>query len=215
MENKPIISRLNLLQDVPVSRPEYVMPFGFVHIYDPNNGKYESSGFDVSTLLMDNTYFALPNIEQEKISSAKIERNETAFTEALLQADFKNDEVEEALDFIEKYNKPQNHDAFQAWLSEYFEDHQNNEKIIYALLMIFSYYPYESLQPTNALIASACKNHRSFIIQSATLSLLGHWCNLKALEIIKTYECPNNPWLKQQYDKLSKIIEERCNTLEK
>ena len=215
MENNPIVSRLNVLQDVPISRLEYAMPFGFVHRYDPNNNKYGSPGFDVSTLLMDNTYFALPNIEPEKISSAKIEKNEGTFTEALLQADFNNDDVEDAIDFIEKYNKPQNRDAFQTWLSEYFEAHQKNEKIVYALLMIFTYFSYENLQPTNALIATACKNHRSFVIQSATLSLLGHWCNYKALEIIKTYECPNNPWLKQQYNKLSMVIEERCNTLEK
>lgn len=214
MENN-IVGNISLFQEVPISLLEHAMPLGLVHPYDPNNEKYESLGYDVSTLLSDNTYFAIPNIEQDKVSSAKIERNETAFTEALLQADFKNDEVEDAIDFIEKYNKPQNHDAFQTWLSEYFESHQDNEKIVYALLMIFKYFSYESLQPTNALIASACKNHRSFVIQSATLSLLGHWCNLKALEIIKTYECPDNPWLKQQYDKLSKIIEDRCNISEK
>ena len=215
MENNPIVSRLNVLQDVPISRLEYAMPFGLILPYVPDNNKYESPSLDVSTLLMDNPYFALPHIDPEKISSVMIKKNEGVFTEALLQANFNNDDVEDAIDFIERYNTPKNHDAFQTWLSEYFETHQNNEKIVYALLMIFTYFSYEYLQPTNALIASACKNHRSFVVQSATLSLLGHWCNLKALEIIKTYECPDNPWLKQQYDKLSKIIEDRCNILGK
>lgn len=166
--------------------------------------------FDASALL--DEQYMIPIVEPRKETSFKAQliKQEAKFIEELMAADFSTEIDNYCTRTIEKYTEKSNNDELLCWLTSLFSNYQQNEKIVVQLLRLFSYFSYEDLEPTNGVIASACINHRSTQVQSATLSLLGHWCNKEALVILNTYAEPTDLWVKLKYDKLKEVITKRC-----
>lgn len=65
------------------------------------------------------------------------------------------------------------------------------------------------------MFSQICINKRdSLSVQSANLSLLGHWCNKEALRLIRGVELPEDPWVRVKYERLTEIITALCTTSE-
>lgn len=166
--------------------------------------------FDSSTLLDEQHCYTF-NF-QRKPSSAKeqMDLQKERFVDELIVADFSKGDENFNTKFITKYSTKTNKDELLCWLGQLYEDYKTNEKFVVKLFNLFTYYPYEELQPISGIIAGACTHHRSIYVQSAAFSLLGHWANRKALEILEAYEEPTNPWVKKKYDRLKAILTRRC-----
>ena len=104
---------------------------------------------------------------------------------------------------------------FLTWLEQLFWNYQKNELFVVKLIDLFLCFDYEEVQPQASMLAVTFKVIKSHVIQSKNLSLLGHWCNKKALSIIEDFEEPADPWLQIKYNHLKDIIRKRCTILEK
>ncbi len=96
------------------------------------------------------------------------------------------------------------------WVQQIFNANCNNEKIVLGLLRLFLEYSFKEVSPVAMTIAACCKNHTSYTVKSATFSLLGHWCNKDALDIITAFEEPREMMLRVKYKKLKEIISKKC-----
>ena len=131
------------------------------------------------------------------------------FTNKLL-AKANDDNDEEAYIFLKNLFSSYRKGDVLLWLQKIFNDNCNKEKVVVGLLKLLLEFSFDEVSPVAMTIAACCKNHKSYAIKSATFSLLGHWCNKEALDIITAFEEPREMMLRVKYKKLKEIITAKC-----
>lgn len=140
----------------------------------------------------------------EKLDSFKL----TFTNKLLIKANDDNDE--EAYFFLRSLFSLYRKGDVLLWVQQIFNEKCNNEKVVVGLLRLFLEFSFDEISPVAMTIAACCKNHKSYAIKSATFSLLGHWCNKEALDIITAFEEPQEMMLRVKYKKLKRIITAKC-----
>ena len=140
----------------------------------------------------------------ERLDSFKL-----TFTNKLL-AKANDDNDEEAYIFLKNLFSSYRKGDVLLWVQKIFNDNCNNEKVVVGLLKLLLEFSFDEVSPVAMTIAACCKNHKSYAIKSATFSLLGHWCNKEALDIITAFEEPREMMLRVKYKKLKAIITAKC-----
>ena len=156
---------------------------------------------------------ASSNISDEQ-KLKRMSEYEDYFVSHLIETDFDESIEPEILVFARKQIAV-NKVIFLTWLEQLFWNYQKNELFVVKLIDLFLCFDYEEVQPQASILAVAFKVIKSHVIQSKNLSLLGHWCNKKALSIIEDFEEPADPWLQIKYNHLKNVIRKRCTILEK
>lgn len=156
---------------------------------------------------------ASSNISDEQ-KLKRMSEYEDYFVSHLIETDFEESIEPEIFVFARK-QIANNKVVFLTWLEQLFWNYQKNELFVVKLIDLFLCFDYEEVQPQASMLAVAFKVIKSHVIQSKNLSLLGHWCNKKALSIIEDFEEPTDPWLQIKYNHLKDIIRKRCTILEK
>lgn len=139
---------------------------------------------------------------------------EDFFISHLIDTDF-DESIEPEILVFARRQIAVNKVIFLTWLEQLFWNYQKNELFVAKLIDLFLCFDYEEVQPQASMLAVAFKVIKSHVIQSKNLSLLGHWCNKKALSIIEDFEEPTDPWLQIKYNHLKNVIRKRCTILEK
>ena len=140
----------------------------------------------------------------ERLDSFKL-----TFTNKLL-AKANDDNDEEAYIFLKNLFSSYRKGDVLLWVQKIFNDNCNNEKVVVGLLKLLLEFSFDEVNPVAMTIAACCKNHKSYAIKSATFSLLGHWCNKEALDIITAFEEPREMMLRVKYKRLKEIITAKC-----
>ena len=140
----------------------------------------------------------------ERLDSFKL-----TFTNKLL-AKANDDNDEEAYIFLKNLFSSYRKADVLLWVQKIFNDNCNNEKVVVGLLKLLLEFSFDEVNPVAMTIAACCKNHKSYAIKSATFSLLGHWCNKEALDIITAFEEPREMMLRVKYKRLKEIITAKC-----
>ena len=140
----------------------------------------------------------------ERLDSFKL-----TFTNKLL-AKANDDNDEEAYIFLKNLFSSYRKGDVLLWVQKIFNDNCNNEKVVVGLLKLLLEFSFDEVNPVAMTIAACCKNHKSYAIKSATFSLLGHWCNKEALDIITAFEGPREVMLRVKYKRLKEIITAKC-----
>lgn len=155
------------------------------------------------------------NKRSERQKLARYDKSKEDFVNLLLETDF--DTILDDSQIIEYTNRQikTNHYIFLTWLNYLFLEYQRNEKVVLKLLDLLMCFSFDEIQPMGSDIAIACIHLKSIAVQSKNLSLLGHWCNKQALNILESYEEPRNLWMKTKYNRLKEVISERCSISEK
>lgn len=156
---------------------------------------------------------ASSNISDEQ-KLKKMSEYEDYFISHLIDTDF-DESIEPEILVFARSQIAVNKVVFLTWLEQLFWNYQKNELFVVKLIDLFLCFDYEEVQPQASMLAVAFKVIKSHVIQSKNLSLLGHWCNKKALSIIEDFEEPTDPWLQIKYNHLKDIIRKRCTILEK
>lgn len=156
---------------------------------------------------------ASSNISDEQ-KLKRMSEYEDYFVSHLIETDFDESIKPEIFVFARK-QIANNKVVFLTWLEQLFWNYQKNELFVVKLIDLFLCFDYEEVQPQASMLAVAFKVIKSHVIQSKNLSLLGHWCNKKALSIIEDFEEPTDPWLQIKYNHLKDVIRKRCTILEK
>lgn len=156
---------------------------------------------------------ASSNISDEQ-KLKKMSEYEDYFISHLIDTDF-DESIEPEILVFARSQIAVNKVVFLTWLEQLFLNYQKNELFVVKLIDLFLCFDYEEVQPQASMLAVAFKVIKSHVIQSKNLSLLGHWCNKKALSIIEDFEEPTDPWLQIKYNHLKDIIRKRCTILEK
>ena len=153
------------------------------------------------------------NISDEQ-KLKRMSEYEDYFVYHLIETDF-DESIEPEILVFARRQIAVNKVIFLTWLEQLFWNYQKNELFVVKLIDLFLCFDYEEVQPQASMLAVAFKVIKSHVIQSKNLSLLGHWCNKKALSIIEDFEEPAEPWLQIKYNHLKDIIRKRCTILEK
>lgn len=156
---------------------------------------------------------ASSNISDEQ-KLKRMSEYEDYFVSHLIETDF-DESIEPEILVFARRQIAVNKVIFLTWLEQLFWNYQKNELFVVKLIDLFLCFDYEEVQPQASILAVAFKVIKSHVIQSKNLSLLGHWCNNKALSIIEDFEEPADPWLQIKYNHLKDIIRKRCTILEK
>lgn len=156
---------------------------------------------------------ASSNISDEQ-KLKRMSEYEDYFVSHLIETDF-NESIEPEILVFARRQIAVNKVIFLTWLEQLFWNYQKNEFFVVKLIDLFLCFDYEEVQPQASMLAVAFKVIKSHAIQSKNLSLLGHWCNKKALSIIEDFEEPTDPWLQIKYNHLKDVIRKRCTILEK
>lgn len=156
---------------------------------------------------------ASSNISDEQ-KLKKMSEYEDYFVSHLIETDF-DESIEPEIFVFARKQIAVNKVIFLTWLEQLFWNYQKNELFVVKLIDLFLCFDYEEVQPQASMLAVAFKVIKSHVIQSKNLSLLGHWCNKKALSIIEDFEEPTDPWLQIKYNHLKDVIQKRCTILEK
>lgn len=156
---------------------------------------------------------ASSNISDEQ-KLKRMSEYEDYFVSHLIETDF-DESIEPEILVFARRQIAVNKVIFLTWLEQLFWNYQKNEFFVVKLIDLFLCFDYEEVQPQASMLAVAFKVIKSHVIQSKNLSLLGHWCNKKALSIIEDFEEPTDPWLQIKYNHLKDIIGKRCTILEK
>lgn len=156
---------------------------------------------------------ASSNISDEQ-KLKRMSEYEDYFVSHLIETDF-DESIEPEILVFARRQIAVNKVIFLTWLEQLFWNYQKNEFFVVKLIDLFLCFDYEEVQPQASMLAVAFKVIKSHVIQSKNLSLLGHWCNKKALSIIENFEEPTDPWLQIKYNHLKDIIRKRCTILEK
>ena len=156
---------------------------------------------------------ASSNISDEQ-KLKRMSEYEDYFISHLIDTDF-DESIEPEILVFARRQIAVNKVIFLTWLEQLFWNYQKNELFVVKLIDLFLCFDYEEVQPQASMLAVAFKVIKSHVIQSKNLSLLGHWCNKKALSIIEDFEEPTDPWLQIKYNHLKDIIRKRCTILEK
>ena len=169
-----------------------------------------SEGLDASTFSISGR----PQLEDREINE-ELKNREPEFITYLMDADFSVEYENDATLFIDGY-KDRYPNAFNFWLSDFFNCHMQDDELIIQLLKLFQCYMFEELPPVATTIGCTCIGFRDAPeVQSANLSLLGHWCNLEAARLIQRMELPSDPWIRVKYERLNEIILSRCTISER
>ena len=156
---------------------------------------------------------ASSNISDEQ-KLKRMSEYEDYFVSHLIETDF-DESIEPEILVFARRQIAVNKVIFLTWLEQLFWNYQKNELFVVKLIDLFLCFDYEEVQPQASMLAVAFKVIKSHVIQSKNLSLLGHWCNKKALSIIEDFEEPTDPWLQIKYNHLKNVIRKRCTILEK
>lgn len=156
---------------------------------------------------------ASSNISDEQ-KLKRMSEYEDYFVSHLIETDF-DESIEPEIFVFARKQITNNKVIFLTWLEQLFWNYQKNELFVVKLIDLFLCFDYEEVQPQASMLAVAFKVIKSYVIQSKNLSLLGHWCNKKALSIIEDFEEPTDPWLQIKYNHLKDVIRKRCTILEK
>lgn len=156
---------------------------------------------------------ASSNISDEQ-KLKRLSEYEDYFVSHLIETDF-DESIEPEIFVFARKQIANNKVVFLTWLEQLFWNYQKNELFVVKLIDLFLCFDYEEVQPQASMLAVAFKVIKSHVIQSKNLSLLGHWCNKKALSIIEDFEEPTDPWLQIKYNHLKDVIRKRCTILEK
>lgn len=156
---------------------------------------------------------ASSNISDEQ-KLKRMSEYEDYFVSHLIETDF-GESIEPEIFVFARKQIANNKVVFLTWLEQLFWNYQKNELFVVKLIDLFLCFDYEEVQPQASMLAVAFKVIKSHVIQSKNLSLLGHWCNKKALSIIEDFEEPTDPWLQIKYNHLKDVIRKRCTILEK
>ena len=156
---------------------------------------------------------ASSNISDEQ-KLKRMSEYEDYFISHLIDTDF-DESIEPEILVFARRQIAVNKVIFLTWLEQLFWNYQKNELFVVKLIDLFLCFDYEEVQPQASMLAVAFKVIKSHVIQSKNLSLLGHWCNKKALSIIEDFEEPTDPWLQIKYNHLKDVIRKRCTILEK
>ena len=156
---------------------------------------------------------ASSNISDEQ-KLKRMSEYEDYFISHLIDTDF-DESIEPEILVFARRQIAVNKVIFLTWLEKLFWNYQKNELFVVKLIDLFLCFDYEEVQPQASMLAVAFKVIKSHVIQSKNLSLLGHWCNKKALSIIEDFEEPTDPWLQIKYNHLKDIIRKTCTILEK
>ena len=156
---------------------------------------------------------ASSNISDEQ-KLKRMSEYEDYFISHLIDTDF-DESIEPEILVFARRQIANNKVVFLTWLEQLFWNYQKNELFVVKLIDLFLCFDYEEVQPQASMLAVAFKVIKSHVIQSKNLSLLGHWCNKKALSIIEDFEEPTDPWLQIKYNHLKNVIRKRCTILEK
>ena len=156
---------------------------------------------------------ASSNISDEQ-KLKRMSEYEDYFISHLIDTDF-DESIEPEILVFARRQIAVNKVIFLTWLEQLFWNYQKNELFVVKLIDLFLCFDYEEVQPQASMLAVAFKVIKSHVIQSKNLSLLGHWCNKKALSIIEDFEEPTDPWLQIKYNHLKNVIRKRCTILEK
>lgn len=153
----------------------------------------ETTPVDVSSNIAPEDYLwgfsSYNNYNKDEQRFSKLNSEKDNFVENLLNVDFDNLDDNELVDFTKNQLKT-NKIVFLTWLETLFYENQRNDKFILNLIDLLCCFSFEEVQPQAVSIALACKCIKSNIVQSKNLSLLGHWCNKSALNIITNFEEP-------------------------
>lgn len=178
----------------------------------------ENLSIDVSATDSSEDYiWGLQNASSNISDEQKLKRMseyEDYFVSHLIETDF-DESIEPEILVFARRQIAVNKVIFLTWLEQLFWNYQKNELFVVKLIDLFLCFDYEEVQPQASMLAVAFKVIKSHVIQSKNLSLLGHWCNKKALSIIEDFEEPADPWLQIKYNHLKNIIRKRCTILEK
>lgn len=178
----------------------------------------ENLSIDVSATDSSEDYiWGLQNASSNISDEQKLKRMseyEDYFVSHLIETDF-DESIEPEILVFARRQIAANKVIFLTWLEQLFWNYQKNELFVVKLIDLFLCFDYEEVQPQASMLAVAFKVIKSHVIQSKNLSLLGHWCNKKALSIIEDFEEPADPWLQIKYNHLKDIIRKRCTILEK
>lgn len=178
----------------------------------------ENLSIDVSANDSSEDYiWGLQNTSSNISDEQKLKRMseyEDYFVSHLIETDF-DESIEPEIFVFARRQIAVNKVIFLTWLEQLFWNYQKNELFVVKLIDLFLCFDYEEVQPQASMLAVAFKVIKSHVIQSKNLSLLGHWCNKKALSIIEDFEEPADPWLQIKYNHLKDIIRKRCTILEK
>lgn len=178
----------------------------------------ENLSIDVSAKDSSEDYiWGLQNASSNISDEQKLKRMseyEDYFVSHLIETDF-DESIEPEILVFARRQIAVNKVIFLTWLEQLFWNYQKNEFFVVKLIDLFLCFDYEEVQPQASMLAVAFKVIKSHAIQSKNLSLLGHWCNKKALSIIEDFEEPTDPWLQIKYNHLKDVIRKRCTILEK
>lgn len=178
----------------------------------------ENLSIDVSANVSSEDYiWGLQNASSNISDEQKLKRMseyEDYFVSHLIETDF-DESIEPEILVFARRQIAVNKVIFLTWLEQLFWNYQKNEFFVVKLIDLFLCFDYEEVQPQASMLAVAFKVIKSHAIQSKNLSLLGHWCNKKALSIIEDFEEPTDPWLQIKYNHLKDVIRKRCTILEK
>lgn len=178
----------------------------------------ENLSIDVSANDSSEDYiWGLQNTSSNISDEQKLKRMseyEDYFVSHLIETDF-DESIEPEIFVFARRQIAVNKVIFLTWLEQLFWNYQKNELFVVKLIDLFLCFDYEEVQPQASMLAVAFKVIKSHVIQSKNLSLLGHWCNKKALSVIEDFEEPADPWLQIKYNHLKDIIRKRCTILEK
>lgn len=161
--------------------------------------------------------WGIQNVSSNISDEQKLKRMseyEDYFVSHLIETDF-DESIEPEIFVFARKQIANNKVVFLTWLEQLFWNYQKNELFVVKLIDLFLCFDYEEVQPQASMLAVAFKVIKSHVIQSKNLSLLGHWCNKKALSIIEDFEEPTDPWLQIKYNHLKDVIRKRCTILEK
>lgn len=161
--------------------------------------------------------WGIQNVSSNISDEQKLKRMseyEDYFVSHLIETDF-DESIEPEILVFARRQIAVNKVIFLIWLEQLFWNYQKNELFVVKLIDLFLCFDYEEVQPQASMLAVTFKVIKSHVIQSKNLSLLGHWCNKKALSIIEDFEEPADPWLQIKYNHLKDIIRKRCTILEK
>lgn len=138
-----------------------------------------------------------------------LDENKAYFLDTLFDADFYGWEEPEVVNYV-RQNIELNQPCFMSWIEGLYHENHNDEEFLVRLIDLFLWFSYDELAPNVQSLAINIKNLKSTVVQIKILSLLDHWCNKEAFEILNDYEEPQDSWVRIKYEHLKQVIGERC-----
>lgn len=167
---------------------------------------------DSSTDVSEVGYTIVPSRSEDQQSDLRVQfwSEKDEFISSLIDADFSVETENDATWFVLRHLQSKHSDVFLLWLQEFSLQYLREEEIMVKLLQLFMCFNFDELSIAAEMISLACVHNPSLAVQDTNLSLLGHWCNSSALNIMEGVEEPSDPWMRIKYRKLKEVIAERC-----